>query len=274
MGMRVSRLDATRALVGGLALALVLGEAVAQTNLLGRHAAIDTNNLPTGLSQPPSDFGVSGAGDVTPVLRNPVQDMPRSNGPARAERQVRGNPLWAIPLTSLNVTRERPIFLPSRRAPAVAVAAAPPPPVPVPPPPPAEPERPRLALVGAVVGDVAIAIFIDQGTRGIVRLRTGEDYSGWILRSVKGREATLEKGRNSVLLALPAPGEQAKGGLEPDAQPIPPAVPGPPVVGVPRPTPVGVPVLPSVQGPAPTSRPPGGPWPPRGPAPPHTKPPL
>jgi hypothetical protein len=41
-----------------------------------------------------------------------------------------------------------------------------------------------------------------------------------------------------------------------NAQPIPPAV-RPLVVGVPLPTPVGAPVLPSVQGPAPTSRPPG-----------------
>jgi hypothetical protein len=69
--------------------------------------------------------------------------------------------------------------------------------------------------VGAVVGDVAIAIFVDQGTRGIVRLRTGEDYSGWILRSVKGREATLEKGRNLVLLALPAPGVNRRPKLTP-----------------------------------------------------------
>jgi len=180
--------------IGGFALALLLGKAAAQTNSLGPQAALETNSLPTGLSQPPSDFGVSGAGDITPVLRDPVPDVPRSKGPARAERQVRGNPLWAIPLTALNVTRERPIFLPSRRAPAPAIAAAaPPPPTPLPPPPPAEPERPHLALVGAVVGDVAIAIFVDQATRGMVRLRTGEDYSGWILRSVKGARRRSRK---------------------------------------------------------------------------------
>jgi len=250
-----------------------LGEAAAQTNSLGPQAALETNSLPTGLSQPPSDFGVNGADDMAPVRRDPVPDVPRSKGPARAERQVRGNPLWAIPLMSFNVTRERPIFLPSRRAPAPAVAAAPPPPAPLPPPP-AEPERPRLALVGAVVGDVAIAVFVDQATRGIVRLRTGEDYSGWILRSVKGREATLEKGRNSVLLTLPAPGEQAKGGLEPDAQPIPPALPGPPVVGVPSSAPVSAPVLPLMRGPAPSLQGPSVPRPPRAPAPPPRVPPV
>jgi hypothetical protein len=33
-----------------------------------------------------------------------------------------GNPLWAIPLKELSATRERPIFSPSRRAPAPADA--------------------------------------------------------------------------------------------------------------------------------------------------------
>jgi general secretion pathway protein N len=239
--------------IGGVALAFALGETAAQTNSLARQAALDTNSLSTGLSQPPSDFGVSGAGGITPVLRDPVTAVPRSNGPARPERQVRGNPLWVIPLTSLNATRERPIFLPSRRAPAPVVAAAPPPPTPAPTPPPAEPERPRLTLLGAVIGDVeAIAIFFDQGTRAIVRLRTGEDYSGWVLRSVKGREATLQKGRETVLLALPRPGEQS--GLQADPQPIPPALPGAPVLGVPSRSSVGPPVAPTVRGPAPLSR--------------------
>jgi hypothetical protein len=33
---------------------------------------------------------------------------------------------------------------------------------------------------------------------------------GWILRAVKGREATLEKGREVVQLALPAPTDPAR----------------------------------------------------------------
>jgi general secretion pathway protein N len=260
---------------GGLALAacvVLLGEAAAQTGSLATQAALETNSLPTGFSQPPSDLG---AGGIAPVLRDPVPDTPQPKAPARAGRDGRGNPLWAVPLTSLNATRERPIFLPSRRAPAPAVAAPPPRPEPVRPPPPAEPDRPRLALVGAVVGDAeAVAIFVDQATRGIVRLRTGEDYAGWILRSVKGREATLEKGRERVLLALPAPGEQAKGGLEPDAQPIPPALPGAPVLGVPTPSPVGAPAAPSVRAPAPPPPRRSAPRPPRAPSPPPAVPPV
>jgi general secretion pathway protein N len=261
--------------IGGLALAasvLLLGEATAQQGSFAPQAALETNSLPTDFGQPPSDLGTGG---ITPVLREPVPDTPRPKGPARAGREVRGNPLWAVPLASLNATRERPIFLPSRRAPAVAVAAPPPPPAPVRSLPPAEPDRPRLALVGAVVGDAeAVAIFVDQATRGIVRLRAGEDYAGWILRSVKGREATLEKGRETILLALPAPGEQVKGGLESDPQPIPPALPGAPVLGVPTPSPVAAPVAPSVRAPAPPPPRRSAPRPPRVPPPPPAVPPA
>ena len=154
----------------------------------------------------PPGLGRSGSGPP-PAAANLSVAAP-SSAPGVAEKAQSGNPLWAIPLSSLTATRERPIFLPSRRPPAPAVAGPPPAPVRPPPPPPAEPDRPRLALVGAVAGDSeGIAIFLDQTTRGIVRLRTGENHSGWILRSVKGREATLQKDRETVLLALPAPSE-------------------------------------------------------------------
>jgi len=135
----------SRGVIGGLGLAaslLVLDQAAAQTRSFAAQAALETNSLPTDFSQPATDLGTGG---VTPALRDPVPDAPRANSPARAGREVRGNPLWAIPLASLNATRERPIFLPSRRAPAPVVAAPPPPPAPAPAPPP-EPERPRLAL--------------------------------------------------------------------------------------------------------------------------------
>jgi general secretion pathway protein N len=68
------------------------------------------------------------------------------------------------------------------------------------------PERPQLTLVGAVVGESeAIAIFLDPNN-AVIRLRTGQDHSGWVLNSVKGREATLQKEGQIVVLALPAPG--------------------------------------------------------------------
>jgi general secretion pathway protein N len=141
-----------------------------------------------------------GALGAVPALLQPA-------APAAKALQPTGNPLWAVPLKSLSVTRERPIFTPSRRPPAPPVLAAaisrPAPP----PPKPSEPDHPLLSLVGTVVGSTeGIGIFLDQTTKAVVRLRTGEDHSGWILRSVEGREARFDKGQQTATLALPAPG--------------------------------------------------------------------
>ena len=165
--------------------------------------AIDARgaNPPGALDQPPTN-----------VLPGPVEMAPQAGPQQRAVEQPlepTGNPLWGIPLSTLTATRERPLFTPSRRAPAAAVAgpvaAAPPPP---PPPPPAEPDRPQLVLVGAIAGgSEGIAVFLDQATNNIIRLRTGQDHSGWVLRSVKGREATLQKDQQTTTLTLPVPGE-------------------------------------------------------------------
>jgi general secretion pathway protein N len=131
-----------------------------------------------------------------------------------------GNPLWSIPLTGLTATQERPIFSASRRPPQRAVvapaeqAAAPLPPA-------AEPERPMLALIGAVVGDGdAIAVFLDRTNQKIVRLRQGDTHSGWVLSSVQGREVTLKKSERSEVLVLQR--QEA-----PTAGPTAPALPGP-----------------------------------------------
>jgi general secretion pathway protein N len=57
-----------------------------------------------------------------------------------------------------------------------------------------------------VVGEFeAIAVFLDHN-HAVIRLRRGQDYSGWVLNSVKGREATLQKDRETAVFALPAPG--------------------------------------------------------------------
>src|SRR5260221_7023565 len=71
-----------------------------------------------------------------------------------------GNPLWSVPLSVLSATQERPIFSASRRPPPRAVVAPPVNLVAAPAAKPAEPERPTLALIGAVVGESdAIAVF-------------------------------------------------------------------------------------------------------------------
>lgn len=132
-----------------------------------------------------------------------------------AERALSANPLWAIPLSALSGTRDRPIFSVSRRPipPAVAPAAVP---KVVAAPKPSEPERPQLSLVGTIAsGDEGFGIFMDQSTKEALRLKVGEDYQGWRLQSVHGREATLEKDQKVVTLVLPQPGVgQGTGGAQ------------------------------------------------------------
>lgn len=124
---------------------------------------------------------------------------------AAPDEPATANPLWAIPLNTLSATRERPLFLPSRRAPAPAVPSVAPPVAKVAPPPPAEPERPEFSLVGVIAGaSDGIAIFSDDTSRDVFRLRTGEAYNGWILRAVRGREALLEKNQQNAVLELPS----------------------------------------------------------------------
>jgi general secretion pathway protein N len=113
-----------------------------------------------------------------------------------------GNPLWAVPLKELSATRERPIFSSSRRPLTASVAAVPY----VPPPPkPAEPDRPQLSLVGTIAGDKeGFAIFLDRLANTVIKLRTGQEHKGWILRVVRSRETVMEKGDKTATLELPA----------------------------------------------------------------------
>ena len=132
-------------------------------------------NPPGALDLPPSNV-IPAPVDVTPAA-------PRAQRPADPS----GNPLWAIPLSALTATRERPLFLPSRRAPAPAVAGTP-------------------VVVGAAAAAVrragAAAAHADRCNRGrhgricgVPRTgnrhcdpaaRPGRIIPGWVLRSVKG----------------------------------------------------------------------------------------
>jgi hypothetical protein len=110
----------------------------------------------------------------------------------------RANPLWAIPLASLTATLERPIFLPTRRPPMVRRPVTAQPVI-------VQPDRLTLTLVGAISGENAIAIFRDESTKGIVRLRIGQSHSGWSLERVTQRDATLRRNGEIATLALPRP---------------------------------------------------------------------
>ena len=142
---------------------------------------------------------------TNPAVPAQVVVSPPAPAPV-AERALSDNPLWGIPLTQLPVTRDRPIFSSSRRPPPPAVAPAAVPKV-VAVPKPTEPERPHLSLLGTIVSDdEGFGIFLDQSIKVVLRLKVDEGYQGWKLRSVQGREATLEKDQQVVTLPLPQPG--------------------------------------------------------------------
>jgi hypothetical protein len=130
-----------------------------------------------------------------------------------------GNPLWVIPLQELSSTRDRPLFSPSRRPPPPPVVERPY----VPPPPPRvetkpPPEPLMLSLLGTIAGDSSgVALFMENNTQEVVRLRTGESHQGWVLRSVHGREAMLEKGDRKETVTLPKPGDGAAAAAPPTA---------------------------------------------------------
>jgi hypothetical protein len=134
-------------------------------------------------------------------------DVALLGAPSNAQpRELPGNPLWELPLERFSMTRERPVFLPSRRQPGPPTFVAP---VTVRrPEKPPEPERPAVSLIGTVVGaDVQIGIFQEQATHNVVRLRPGEEHQGWLLRLLKAREATLAKDVEETLTLDQAPGD-------------------------------------------------------------------
>jgi general secretion pathway protein N len=140
----------------------------------------------------------------------PVRTAARSPDAAVERPPSAGNPLWALPLKQLSITRERPVFSPSRRPPPPATPTYVAPVAVRSPPKPVEPERPSITLLGTILGSTeSIGVFFNPTTRDIVRLRVGEDHEGWALRSVKTREATLVKDRERVVLELPPPGESS-----------------------------------------------------------------
>ena len=150
--------------------------------------------------------------DSVPTAPASPVAAPAAAGPAAhaapTESASRGNPLWAVPLSLLHNTRDRPLFSTSRRPPPPpdlappVVAAAPPPP-----PPPPKPAKPDLSLIGTIVGDSdGIGVFLEAGTDKVLRLHTGEGHQGWILREVGGRKATLDSDTTSAVLVLPAAG--------------------------------------------------------------------
>jgi hypothetical protein len=125
-----------------------------------------------------------------------------------AELSGTGNPLWAIPISKLSSTRDRPLFSASRRprTPAAPAAPAQAPTMAAPTP---APETPPFTLVGTIVGgNSRIAIFFDDSLKTATGVKEGESDSGWTLRSVDTRSATLDGSGRTVTLDLPEPAGQ------------------------------------------------------------------
>src|SRR5271166_1945188 len=134
-----------------------------------------------------------------------TRELPADGKPPAAEAPATGNPLWAIPVSKLSATRDRPLFSSSRRPPTPTVAAAP-----TPSPPavvkPVTPESPPFTLVGTIIGENSrIAILLDENAKTSTGVREGDSASGWILRSVEMRSAILEGSGRTVTLDLPEP---------------------------------------------------------------------
>ena len=117
-----------------------------------------------------------------------------------------GNPLWAVPLSALSATRDRPLFSASRRPPAAPAPIVAPPPKEeaIAPPPP--PERPPLTLIGTIISPQAsVAMLQGSNADAISRLRVGQENNGWQVRGIGLRSIVVEKGAQSVKLDLPRP---------------------------------------------------------------------
>ena len=124
------------------------------------------------------------------------------------EPSTTGNPLWAIPISKLSATRDRPLFSPSRRPRTPATPAAPGP-TPTMPAQSIAPETPPFTLVGTIIGENSrIAIFFDEALKTATGVKEGESDSGWTLRSVDPRSAILEGSGRTVTLDLPEPAAQ------------------------------------------------------------------
>ncbi|MET4279395.1 MULTISPECIES: hypothetical protein [unclassified Bradyrhizobium] len=152
-----------------------------------------------------------------PVLRSPPPFEPMTSvrvapSPTPTPRPLSANPLWAIPLKTLSNTRDRPVFSRSRRPPP-AIAAEPEVSKPLPPlPRNAAIEPPPLSLVGTIAGDdESFGIFLDRSNKTALRLKIGDDFQGWKLRSINGREVRMQKDEQEVVLTLPQPGGEGSG---------------------------------------------------------------
>ena len=130
--------------------------------------------------------------------------------------------LAGIPLDTLRATRERPLFVPSRRAPeAPPPVAAVEPTTPPPPPAPmlAQEPPPRFTLLGIIrsPGQGSAAVVSDEADHTSFTLKPGADRHGWVLQSIAGNVVTLKNGERAMALTYPEPQSRPLAGAGPGA---------------------------------------------------------
>lgn len=125
-------------------------------------------------------------------------------GPAPGQDDPDREPFYgSIDLSSLDATRERPLFSPSRRPPA-------PPPAPPPRPAPVAatlpmlpPEPPPLRLIGLVtMGETHMALVEDGNTGEILRLSPGAAIAGWTMEILDDRTIAFSRDGDAAHFAL------------------------------------------------------------------------
>jgi general secretion pathway protein N len=115
---------------------------------------------------------------------------------ARTQSVSPTNPLATQTLESLSASRDRPLFSPSRRPyapPPTAVRRAPASPPPTP---------PALVLLGIVVDADGARAFVRAAEGKTVRLRIGEEISGWSVAQIEQRRLVLSLADRNAVFTL------------------------------------------------------------------------
>ncbi len=101
-----------------------------------------------------------------------------------------------VPLSSLSATRDRPLFVPSRRAPSVAPMFA------------ATPlhvdQPPGLTLLGIIRAPEGSgsAVVMDETNHTSVSLRLGDSRRGWVVRSIEAGAVMLQNRERTTRLTF------------------------------------------------------------------------
>ena len=131
------------------------------------------------------------------------QSAARASAPARSELS---NPVAKLRLEDMRITRERPLFSPTRRPPQPVEAIAP-----VTPPAPVQAKEevaapPPFDLVGSVVGaSASYVLLLNRETHEMARLSQGGEAAGWKVGIVSQRSVVLERDGRRVTLSFAQP---------------------------------------------------------------------